>query len=134
MSLYVDTSALLKRYVIEDDSDVFNDYLSADDVWLTARHTGVETRRNLARHFDGSDLANAQRQFLADWAATHIIELDATVCDLAGDIAEISGVRTLDALHLAAAQRVGRGNLPILTADRRQAQAARDMGWTVLGV
>lgn len=134
MSLYVDTSALLKRYVTEDDTDVFNDYLAADPVWLSARHTAVEARRNLARLFEGSDLANAQNLFVADWEGTNIIELDATVCDIAGDIAEISGVRTLDALHLAAAQRVGGGNLPFLTADRRQARTARDMGWTVLGV
>jgi uncharacterized protein len=134
VSLYVDTSALLKRYVIEDDTEVFNDYLAADQVWLTARHTAAETRRNLARLLDGSDLTKAQDLFLEDWKGTNIVELDATVCDIAGDIAEISGVRTLDALHLAAAQRVGGGNLPFLTADRRQARAARDMGWTVLGV
>jgi predicted nucleic acid-binding protein len=134
VSLYVDTSALLKRYVSEDNTEIFNDYLAADTVWLTARLTSVETRRNLGRLLEGSDLMNAQSLFLADWEGINVIELDVVVCDLAGDIAEISGVRTLDALHLAAAQRVGGGNLPFLTADRRQAQAARDMGWIVLGV
>lgn len=39
--------------------------------------------------------------------------------------------RTLDALHLAAAQRAGVASL--LTFDLRQAQAARNLGLTVVG-
>jgi predicted nucleic acid-binding protein len=42
-------------------------------------------------------------------------------------------VRTLDALHLAAAQRVGGPAMPFLTFDLRQAQAARSLGLTVVG-
>ena len=133
MSLYIDTSALLKRYIAEDDSATYTGYLMADPTWLTARHTEVEVRRNLARILEGRDLSKAQQDFRADWQRTHIVELDATVCGMAADIAEITGARTLDALHLAAAQRVGGGAMPLLTADLRQAQVARDMGWTVLG-
>jgi predicted nucleic acid-binding protein len=42
-------------------------------------------------------------------------------------------VRTLDALHLGAAERVGGAALPFVTFDRRLAAAARRLGWTVLG-
>jgi predicted nucleic acid-binding protein len=48
-------------------------------------------------------------------------------------MAEATGARTLDALHLAAAQRIGGGALPFVTADLRQAQIARSLGWVVLG-
>jgi hypothetical protein len=41
-------------------------------------------------------------------------------------------VRTLDALHLAAAQRVSTPGLGFRTFDLRQAQAARTLGLTVL--
>jgi len=41
-------------------------------------------------------------------------------------------LRTLDALHLAALLRVGR-EVPLLTFDIRQAQAARSLGISVLG-
>lgn len=71
--------------------------------------------------------------FRADWARMLIVELDATTCDRAGDLAETLHVRTLDALHLAVAERAGAGTLPFLTYDVRQAQAARSLGWTVLG-
>jgi hypothetical protein len=39
-----------------------------------------------------------------------------------------------DALHLAAAVRVGGVGTPFLTFDARQAQAARALGLAVLGV
>lgn len=39
MSLYVDTSALLKRYVAEDDSDRVEAYLFADSRWIIACRT-----------------------------------------------------------------------------------------------
>jgi predicted nucleic acid-binding protein len=52
---------------------------------------------------------------------------------MAAAIAELTGARTLDALHLAAAQRVGGPAVPFLTFDVRQARAARGLGLTVVG-
>jgi hypothetical protein len=71
---------------------------------------------------------------VADWEQVQVVELDAETCSRAADYVVTLGVRTLDALHLAAAHRVGAGALPFLTFDLRQAQAARSLGWTVLGV
>ena len=48
-------------------------------------------------------------------------------------IAEQTGARTLDALHLGAAQRVGGQAVTYLTFDVRQGQAARNLGLTVIG-
>jgi predicted nucleic acid-binding protein len=134
MSLYVDSSALLKRYVDEPDSDAADALLRSDPSLLTARHAIVEVRRNLARLLDERDATAARAAFLDDLAAFSIIELDRVICDAAADIAEITGVRTLDALHLAAAQRAGGSAVPFLTYDVRQAQAARGLGFTVVGV
>jgi predicted nucleic acid-binding protein len=64
----------------------------------------------------------------------HVVELDETTCEIAADLAELTGARTLDALHLAAANRAGKGALTLLTFDIRQAQAARAVGLTVVGV
>lgn len=132
MSLYVDSSAWLKRYVSAADSDIAEDYLRADPSWLTARHTWVEVRRNLARLLSGSDLVEVQDYFTRDFARTHVIELDEATCTLAAQIAEVSLVRSLDALHLAALRRVG-ADVPLLSFDLRQAQAARALGFKVLG-
>ena len=117
----------------EDDSDRFAEILGADNEWVCARHTRVEVRRTLARELDPDDVAKARTQFETDWDAIQIVELDDALCELACDVAETTGARTLDALHLAAAHRVGGGGLTFLTADLRQAQIARSLGWTVLG-
>src|SRR3954462_15877295 len=107
MSLYVDSSALLKRYIDEPDSDHAEALLRSDPSLLTARHAIVEVRRNLARLLEERDAAAARAAFLEDLAVFSVIELDQFTCDAAADIAEITGVRTLDALHLAAARRAG---------------------------
>jgi predicted nucleic acid-binding protein len=65
-------------------------------------------------------------------AASGRAELDAATCELAATIAEQTGVRTLAALHLGAARRLGVG-LTFLTFDVRQAQAGRALGLTVVG-
>jgi predicted nucleic acid-binding protein len=132
VSTYVDSSALLKRYVDEPGSADADTLLRADPALLTARHTIVEVRRNLARLLSGRDLVAARLAFANDLRSFSIVELDETACESAAMIAETTGVRTLDALHLAAAQRVSAPGVGFLTFDLRQAQAARALGLTVL--
>ena len=132
MSLYVDSSALLKRHVDEPDSNLANEILGSDESLMTARHTIVEVRRNLARLLDQGDAAAARSAFLTDMKAFGIVELDAFTCESAASISELTGARTLDALHLAAAQRLGGSSIGFVTFDLRQAQAARTLGMTVL--
>jgi predicted nucleic acid-binding protein len=133
VSLYVDSSALLKRYVDEPDSSAADSLLRSDPSLVTGRHTVIEVRRNLARLLSGRDAAAARSAFSEDLEAIAIVELDETTCEGAAAIAEITGVRTLDALHLAAARRVGAPAVAFLTFDVRQAQAARALGFAVVG-
>jgi uncharacterized protein len=134
VSLYVDSSALLKRYVEEPDSDKAESILRSDSSLVTARHTIVEVRRNLARLLEQREAAAARSAFMEDIGVLSIVELDEVTCEMAAAVAEVTGVRTLDALHLAAVQRVGGPAVPFLTFDLRQAQAARALGLTVVGI
>jgi predicted nucleic acid-binding protein len=129
----VDSSAFLKLYFDEPDSDQAEAILSSDTEWVTAQHTRVEVRRNLARGLQGAMLEMARQQFERDWQGTAVVELTAEVCNTAADIAEVTGARTLDALHLGAIRVVGGGSLPMVTFDLRQAQVARSLGWIVFG-
>lgn len=133
MTLYVDSSALLKRYVDEPDSERADALLSSDDDLVTGRHTIVEVRRNLARLLEGRALAAAQRSFGSDLEAIALVEFDAATCELAATVAETTGARTLDSLHLGAAARIGADALSLVTFDLRQAQVARSLGFSVLG-
>lgn len=132
MVLYVDTSALLKRYVRERDSEVAISLMTSDPVLATCRLTEVEVRRNLVRLLESTDAETAKRQFTADLDAFALIALDATTCSEAARIAEQTQCRSLDAIHIAAALRAG-VQTTMLTFDIRQAQAARTVGLHVIG-
>jgi predicted nucleic acid-binding protein len=90
-------------------------------------------RRTLARVLGGEALGAAQKQFQRDWRNIAVVELTEEVCETAAQIAEVTGARSLDALHLGAARVVGGGSLPFTTFDLRQAQAARSLGRVVWG-
>lgn len=132
MTLYVDSSALLKRYVDERDSSVAIAHMTSDPVLVTSRLAEVEVRRNLARLLGPEDALDARRQFMADLDAFALVAVDATVIADAASIGEQSLVRSIDAIHLASARRTG-ATTTLLTFDLRQAQAARSMGMVVVG-
>jgi hypothetical protein len=131
--LYVDSSALLKRYVEEADSDAAEAHLLADPEWVTGRHSYVEIRRNLAR-LELEEPGEVRDRFEEDWELFTVIEIDQQTTETAAAVAESTGVRTLDALHLGAALRLGSEILNVLTFDVRQAVAARSLGFRVLGI
>ncbi len=133
MTLYVDTSVLLKRYIDERDSPVAESLMATDAVLVTSRLTEIELRRNLARLLESDAAQEAKRRAIHDLDAFALVALDATTCSEAARIAEQTLCRSLDSLHLAAAQRAGAATT-LLTFDTRQAQAARTIGLSVVGV
>ncbi|MFM8311249.1 MAG: type II toxin-antitoxin system VapC family toxin [Ilumatobacteraceae bacterium] len=133
MTTYVDSSALLKLYVDEPDSDDVQRILDADPVLVTAWISLVEVRRNLARLLAGASLARAREACERDFDAMALVSLDERGWRRAADIAEVLGVRSLDALHLATAQQLQIPDLIVCTFDLRQAHAARQLGLTVIG-
>ena len=133
MSIYVDSSALLKIYLDEPETDAAEQMLTGKR-WVSGRHTLVEVRRNLHRVLEGGELDRARNRFAHDWEEIHAVDLGEAASELAAELAERTGVRSLDALHLGAAAMAGADDgLPIVTFDRRLADAARSLGWTALG-
>ncbi|CAB4563781.1 MAG: PIN domain-containing protein [Actinobacteria bacterium] len=133
MTLYADSSALLKAYVDEPDSDVAVAHLQSDDVLVSSWVTVVEVRRNLSRLLTGPARRAALSSFESDIDAFALVVAGEEVCRAAGRIGEVLGVRSLDAIHLASAQALQIPTLSFLTFDLRQAQAARSLGFAVLG-
>lgn len=132
MTLYADSSALLKRYVSERDSEVAIAHLESDPVLVASPICEVEVRRNLARLLEGNSHTAAKRQFAEDLDAFALVALDATTCNEAARIAEMTMCRSMDSIHIASALRAGTGTT-FLTFDVRQAQAARSAGLLVIG-
>lgn len=133
MSLYLDSSAVLKRYIDEHDSSRYNAIFASDTMWLTCRITWVEVWRNVGRRLPPSEATVARGALRVDWQRLTVVEVDANLAEDAGRLADLTGSRSLDALHLAALERVGPAGIALVTADLRQAQAARALGWAVLG-
>jgi predicted nucleic acid-binding protein len=133
MTLYVDSSALIKRYVAEDGSDLAEAVLLADTEWVTGRHTLVEVMLAIYRRLGDAERSLATAAFERDWERTFVVALDDTVCRRAAEYGVATGARPLDALHLASADRAGGRSVPIVTFDVRLGLAARAIGFSVIG-
>jgi hypothetical protein len=140
--VYLDTSALIKRYVPEQNSDRFDAYF-ADQVELTAlaisRLTFVEVRSTLARKRRESRLnieqENAALQALRSDIQDGILSVHpmsdvhfVSAFHLLDDLPTLP-LRTLDALHLCVAQAMGAKE--IATADDVMRRVAETLGLNV---
>lgn len=133
MTTFLDSSALVKRYVNEPDSDYAAALIDADDVLVSSWLTVVEVRRTVARILSGSDLSRAKELITEDFDKIALISPDVSIWQTAADIAEALGVRSLDSVQLACAQRLRISGLRFVTFDIRQGVAARALGFSVVG-
>ena len=133
MTAYVDSSALLKRYLIEPDSKLGQSLLDEDVDLVTSRITIVEVRRALGLLASAVDRVLTRANFAHDLESISIVEVDALVCADAASIAEETGLRSLDSIHVASARRISDVDITFITFDVRQAAVARSLGLTVLG-
>jgi predicted nucleic acid-binding protein len=132
--LFLDTSALIKRYVEEDGTALVLRRMSEDLEWVVSAVARTEAEITMCRlGFDASVDATAKSSLREDWEHCHVVPLDPACLARAAELGCRYDVRTLDALHLAAADRLPQP-LVMLTFDRRQADAARALGLTVEGV
>jgi uncharacterized protein len=128
VNLYVDASALVKRYVAEDGSDVIREAMDRADAWFICRIGFVETVRAVELVAGRS----ATRALRSEWDAFGVIDVDQPLADEAARLAVGRELRSLDALHLAAALLLPREDLVLATWDRRLHAAGRAEGIEVL--
>lgn len=133
---YIDTSALAKWYLQEPASEAFERFVNRPMARAISHLVVVELRCLLARRRRSGELtaayeAQAYAMFLGHvTAGIFAVEplADRHLGDALGLIDGLPGValRTLDALHLAAARAAGCDL--IATADRVMSEAARGLG------
>ena len=130
---YVDSSALVKRYVAEPDSDRAIGLLDSDMDWVASAVAEIEVRRVLSARLSAGPARRARAAFLRDWERIAVVALDPTTIGRAASLAETTGARNLDAIHLASATRVLSRSMRVVTFDVRMAAVARSMGLPVVG-
>jgi len=123
MMVYADTSALVKFILPEAESDALDQWYHGNEIQLlSADLTRTELMRAVRRR-------NPQHVTLVSEMLVRIgfISLDHSVYDEAGEMPPIE-LRSLDAIHLAAARLVKSQIAGMLTYDDRLAEAARAIG------
>ena len=131
--LFLDTSALVKRYVAEAGSDLVLQRMDDDREWVVSAVARTEAEITLCRLGFGPDqIAELSERLRRDWERCLVVPVDPACLDRATEIGCRYQVRTLDAVHLAAADRLPAQPV-VLTFDHRQAEAARMMDLAVEG-
>lgn len=111
----------MKRYVAEPDSDTVRAAMQAADAWYICRIGFVETVRAVGLAA-GEGAAQTVRD---EWPAFGVIEIDENLAEQAARLTLENELRSLDALHLAAALLLPPDGLVLATWDRRLHAAAR---------
>lgn len=113
MTVYLDTSSLVKLYVSEAGSDVVRQLVGGANVVATSSVAYAETRATLARlRREGvltvSKLTSAKREFEEQWPAYLTLDATDSLCRVAGELAEKYRLRGFDSIHLASFVEVAR--------------------------
>lgn len=113
MTLYLDTSSLVKLYVAEPGSDAVRQLVGAATMVATSSSAYTEARAVFARRrrerlLRLAAFRSAKRTFEADWPRYLTIEVTSALCRQAGEFAERYRLRAYDSLHLAAFAEVAR--------------------------
>lgn len=124
MTVYFDSSALVKLVVEEAGSDLVADIWDGCDAALSSRLAYPEVRAALAaagrnHNLDAVDLATAERAWEEYWAAVRPVELSPAVERHAGQLARSHSLRGADAVHLASALAIGDPELVFAVWDQR---------------
>ncbi|MCL6521441.1 MAG: type II toxin-antitoxin system VapC family toxin [Firmicutes bacterium] len=141
MIAYLDSSALVKLYVLEPGSARVRRLVEEADVAATSAIAYAEIRSAMARrHREGdlseSALSRIKAALLADWEALFVLPATGAVARIAGDLAEEHGLGGMDAVHLASALWLARQHSSPMTfaaRDERLARAAEALGFDVVG-
>lgn len=139
MVVYLDTSALVKLYVEEEEGRelVRRAVVEADRV-VTSTVAYTETRAALARKqregiFAEEQLRSAVSDLDRNWAEFLSLPVSNSVARLAGEMAEQYALRGFDAIHLASAKHLEErfDELRFLAFDDRLMDAAREASMAV---
>jgi predicted nucleic acid-binding protein len=132
--VYLDTSSLVKLYVAEPGSDAVRRLVTEAAVVATSGIAYPETRVALARRrreraLGPAAFATARRAFEEDWPRYLAVDVSASICRAAGELAERYRLRGYDSVHLASylevARRAGAAETRFSSDDQRLIRAAK---------
>ena len=123
--VYLDSSALVKLVVAEPESDALRRQLRRERARVSCALSRVEVVRAVRPH--GAAAVSRARRLLR---RIDLVQLDDELLDDAGRL-DGGVLRSLDAIHLAAAHTLGDELTVVITYDERMMAAARLTGLIV---
>lgn len=113
MTLYLDTSSLVKLYVTEDGSETVHRLVAAANLVATSALAYPEARAAFARRrrersLTAAAFAAAKKAFESEWPRFLVVDVSSDVYREAGAFAERFRLRAYDSVHLAAFATVAR--------------------------
>ncbi|MGQ0464892.1 MAG: type II toxin-antitoxin system VapC family toxin [Sporichthyaceae bacterium] len=124
-AVYLDSSALVKLARQEPESDALRRFLRRRGSWTSSELARVEVLRALAPAGDAA--VSAGRGVLA---RCDLVRINRRVLEAAATLGPAS-LRSLDAIHLATAERLGSDLGSFVVYDDRLKDAARALGQRV---
>ncbi|MGH9222415.1 MAG: type II toxin-antitoxin system VapC family toxin [Acidimicrobiales bacterium] len=124
-ALYLDSSAIVKLVVREPESDALRRHLRRRRPWVSSALARTEVLRSL---LGGGETALAAGR--AVLARCDLVRVNDRVLNLAGTMGPPE-LRSLDAIHLATAERLRDELSELVIYDERLADAARQFGFRV---
>ena len=139
MILYLDTSALVKRYVMEPGSSEVIALIEQAEMVGSALLTQVEMAFAFSKAVrlnwvDAKEAENAWQDFLSHWRSFARLSVTPALIERAARLAWENGLRGYDATHFAAAliwQETLESPVMLVTYDRELWLAAQKVNMTV---
>lgn len=140
--IYLDTSALIKRYIWESGSEHVLQIYKGNATLVTSKIAYVEayaafTRRMREGHLSPIRYSRVCRLFEREWPAYLTVEVRDEVLRLSRDLIKKYPLRGFDALHLASAKSLWlnlRTPITFACANQRLLESAKAESFELLGV
>lgn len=138
--IYLDTSALVKKYVIEAGTDKVRDLLRIESRIITSMLAYAEvcaafSRKRREGNIEEKHYRRIWKSFLSDWETFTIVEIREELFPHIRRLTEDYPLRGADAIHLASAIWVGEAiNHPLtfIAADNHLITTAKKEGLQVI--
>jgi predicted nucleic acid-binding protein len=134
MTVALDASGLLARYLSGPAGDVARTAMGSDPVWCASALALTEALMVVDQlDADPTEREDLRRALRDDWERIHVVPVDGRCLDRAAELGRTQPLRSVDALHLAAADRLPRP-LTYVTFDPRQIPVAVGLGFSVVSI
>ena len=133
MIAYFDTSALVPLIIDEPSSEPAGRFWDQSTRVVSSRLVYPEARAAVARARRMERITSTtSRRAVAELdellTQIDIVELDLSLSQRAGELAELHDLRGYDAVHLASAERVADREVVVVAGDEDLVRAAQDLG------